>query len=780
MADPPDSQVTEPAAAKKASKKKPVCRFYNTKAGCRAGDKCRFLHPAQETTATQEASKAMEEPEAPTPSSSSSAQAPQATPQPAPSRVVARPTPKAQAEDPRSFQVSQIQRRFKATSSEIDKASTLTFGLRPTDPDFPYDIDLLECELTVPQSYPASGRPALRVRNKDIPRGFQINIERGFDSLVSESPNATLLALVNRLDQRLEAILGGKVAETVTLVSNRTAKPTTTESKPTPEAVSAPPKPIHAVPAAPTVPQLEDARRKRASSVRQLEARFSKVPAFSKTADGLTYTLPLDSPKRSAWPFALQFVKTMRIIVPERYPLEPLSLLLDNQSAEARAVERAFRERSQQQTDASVTPQVNYLTLHIKDMAAAASVKPVSEPVQPARAVLEETKAAAETQASQQTLESSEKPHVHRIPRPPEWDLQNDSDDDDFDSEESSDYDIGTEDGTADEAKPGEEQAPAAAPAERGILLSFPKLDLHGIELLELTSLNLTVKCERCKDTTDVEKLRSVTESDKMREVTCKKCATVLAVRFRADLIHANSVRAGYLDLDGCTVVDMLPSNFIPTCSECSTAYPAPGVAAVRGDAAFAVCRECHRKMTFRIIEVKFLLVSASAIRASRAPGKKKARENLGITVGTELPRQGRCSHYRKSYRWFRYALHLAQTFSPARDATHGLTESTPKPCAAELTRFSRFSCCQKVYPCDRCHDEQSDHPNEHANRMLCGFCSREQNYRPEDCSTCHAALTGKKGRGFWEGGKGTRDPMRMSRKDPRKYKRPPGTKSKK
>lgn len=33
---------------------------------------------------------------------------------------------------------------------------------------------------------------------------------------------------------------------------------------------------------------------------------------------------------------------------------------------------------------------------------------------------------------------------------------------------------------------------------------------------------------------------------------------------------------------------------------------------------------------------------------------------------------------------------------------------------------------------------------------------SREQNYRPEDCSICHAILIGKKGSGFWEGGKGT------------------------
>lgn len=39
-------------------------------------------------------------------------------------------------------------------------------------------------------------------------------------------------------------------------------------------------------------------------------------------------------------------------------------------------------------------------------------------------------------------------------------------------------------------------------------------------------------------------------------------------------------------------------SQFTPTCSACSTAYPAPGVTAVRGDSAFAICRECHGKMS--------------------------------------------------------------------------------------------------------------------------------------------------------------------------------------
>lgn len=34
------------------------------------------------------------------------------------------------------------------------------------------------------------------------------------------------------------------------------------------------------------------------------------------------------------------------------------------------------------------------------------------------------------------------------------------------------------------------------------------------------------------------------------------------------DLIHANSTRAGYLDLDGCTVVDMLPRYVTPSKSQ--------------------------------------------------------------------------------------------------------------------------------------------------------------------------------------------------------------------
>ena len=39
-----------------------------------------------------------------------------------------------------------------------------------------------------------------------------------------------------------------------------------------------------------------------------------------------------------------------------------------------------------------------------------------------------------------------------------------------------------------------------------------------------------------------------------------------------------------------------------------------------------------------------------------------------------------------------------------------------------------RFPCCGKAYPCDVCHnDAEKDHEMKYANRMICGFCAKEQ-----------------------------------------------------
>ena len=90
---------------------------------------------------------------------------------------------------------------------------------------------------------------------------------------------------------------------------------------------------------------------------------------------------------------------------------------------------------------------------------------------------------------------------------------------------------------------------------ERGTALSFPFIELYGIELLEVVILNITVKCERCKEATEIKGLKNgITKSE-----SCRKCASPLGITFRRDLVHAHAVRAGFLDLEGCIAGDMLP-----------------------------------------------------------------------------------------------------------------------------------------------------------------------------------------------------------------------------
>lgn len=437
--------------------------------------------------------------------------------------------------------------------------------MSPSDPDFPYDIEALECMLQVPKTYPSAGRPSLRALNKDIPRGFQINIERGFDIICSEAPQATLLGLMNRLDKQLESILAGEMAETIKLVVHKGPPTKAPEAEPTPVAVLPPAEPkIAPKPAMPvfTSQQKEEARSKRQANTRQLEARLGRLSGFSKASDGFSYTIPLDSPKRSTWPPELQLLRAFTLLLPELYPLEPSNIILDSDSAAARNVEEAFKVRSATGSDATLMQQINYLTLHMKDMAVNTAKDPEPAPLAPVPDKLSEGVATADhaPQVSHHAFDESEdRSHIKVIPRPPEWDISAaDSDSESYDEGEYS-YDSG--DDTETSAVAEEVNQPAGAPVEKGILLSFPHLELHSIELMELTSLNITIKCERCKDSMEVLRLRNNAsgEAANMRDETCKKCASALAIGFRADLMHSGSVRAGYLDMDGCSVTDMLP-----------------------------------------------------------------------------------------------------------------------------------------------------------------------------------------------------------------------------
>lgn len=540
--------------------------------GCRAGANCAFSHPLnQDAPSPNPAGPAKNE-------SKETSTVARNTPQPARPAAV-RPVPKAEVEDPRAFQIAQIQRRFKPHSADADDGTNLSLRMKPSDPDFPYEIDDLECELRVPRSYPNSGRPSIQVTNKDIPRGFQINIERGFDLILSSNPGITLLAAMNRLDRQLEPILAGRMAETIKIVANKgPASPATAPVQPQPQPQQPPPravandsterKNVHSKPPMVFTPQQRDeARSKRQLHVRQLEARFSRMPSFVKSSDGQSYVLPLESPKKSTWPQSLKSLRSFRMIVPETYPLESPFIVLESDSNEARNVEASFTRLPEKIPGATLTQLVNHLVLHISSMADEPSSvdqedsKVVQDAQESSSSV--EKPCISEPSSEQASHVDSDRPHLHVIPRPPEWESPQQEAAEDSEGTDSETSEAEGDSSNSDHESEDQrlrDQDVSGTPAEKGILLSFPNLELHGIELLEVSSLNITIKCERCKDTMDVHRLRNYSgNASAMRQETCKKCAITMAVGFRSDMIHANSVRAGYLDLDGCTVVDMLP-----------------------------------------------------------------------------------------------------------------------------------------------------------------------------------------------------------------------------
>lgn len=664
------------------------------------------------------------------------------------SRVVLKPIPQAQVKDPREFQLGQIRKRFSPKESRNGDVTVLKYDLAPSDPDFPFEMSALKCVLSVPPSYPMEFA-TLRVESQDIPRGFAINVETGFAGLYQEHPKASLLDLMKLLDRHLETFLSAPKAETVKLVANKdtrhlSALPSRSLNIATQSSQSSiiDTEPVKAQKS--TQPIIEyspqqkaEAAARREAETRQLEARMGRVPLFKKSGDGIAYTVPVEPRRRSELPVSLQAVKTVQLFVPLLYPLQPCRIQLDGVDAEeAKPVQLGFEQKAKACSETTLMGHVNYLAqnIHILERTVVEEATVPEAQISSAPPAPEPAKSKGK---EPQGTQDPERSHIQYITRPPEWTIVEHGDSD-LDSEDDYSYDSGDESSGAEGGALVQENAETAANAatanvERGTALSFPFIELYGIELLELVTLNLTVKCERCRETNEVKGLKDGTT----KQESCKKCASPISIGFRREFVHANAVRAGFLDLDGCIVADMLPSSFIPTCSECSTAYPTPGLTSVQGETTNNVCRECHKKFTFKIPQVKFLRISATShLPPSSGPRRKK--ETLGLTPGTELPKRGRCRHYTKSYRWF------------------------------------RFSCCQKVYACDKCHDEAEDHVNEWANRMICGWCSREGNYRPEDCGFCHGLLIGKKGGGgFWEGGKGTRDKVRMSRKDPRKYRRP-------
>ncbi|OJD23494.1 hypothetical protein ACJ73_05150 [Blastomyces percursus] len=740
----PTQMDTRPPPARRVPDRKSTrCRYFGPKKGCRAGDACPFAH---ETAPLEDRNEGR-----PTPQAQAFSISPRHSAGTQP-RVVQRPTPRAQRDNPREFELNQIRRRFHPQERSDEDGTILTFDMYPSDPDISDLLKSLACAMHVPPDYPLRGMPSLELVDENIGMRERILFQEEFENITKARISETLLKRMNVLDRSLSKIFSIENTEAATAPPDsyaseeETVTPSFREVKQPRETTMS--------------QEMEQARQRRAREITQLTSRLGRTPLFSKSSDGVSFTIPLNPLKPHLIPQSLRSVKTFNLAVPKLYPLEPCQVkILGVNDNSARATEALFEKHVIENSSASLTSHINYLSTMLHTLAAqpvestelsravtslSLNNKSTTEEITPPSATAPPPE--PQPKGIEVPAELADRPHIQVIPRPPEWMSPRQGDESDSDD---SDY-SGSEESAPDEDDDDEGGGVSVSlalpdPAGRSVALSFPSMELRGIELLELKALHLTLKCERCKGLFDIKNIKIGDDGISMppkRVESCKKCGNYLSVGFRRELMHPNSNRAGYLDLEGCLAFELLPSNFIPTCSECSTTYPSPGIVAVQGDDVSAVCRGCHHKMRFKIPEMKFLLVSAGG-GTSHTPAKvKKPKESLGIVAGQELPRRGRCLHYGKSYRWF------------------------------------RFSCCLKVFPCDRCHDAETDHPNEHANRMICGFCSREQIYRPDSCGICHSTLIRKTGSGFWEGGKGTRDRGRMNRKDPRKYKRRGGTAS--
>ncbi|KAI8635610.1 hypothetical protein F5Y19DRAFT_461196 [Xylariaceae sp. FL1651] len=673
----------------------------------------------------------------------------QAVAEAAANRAVQKPVPSSQRQDPRRYHLDQVKRRYSPSQGTLqDGTTTLRFLLKPSDPDFPFELEHLDCELQVPASYPED-KPTLSVKNKEIPRGFCVNIERGWDRLVSEKQGATLLALTTALDKSLEAFLTEQKVETVTLMSFKDTRHLSKSTTSLGESSTSVPKVALKPPPAPrkhyipeesfTGEQIASAKARRAQETRQLESRMGRMSLYQKSADGIVYTLPLEPRRRVELSPELQSVQSVQLIIPLLYPLQALRVLLnDVDSKDAEPLEEAFAAKAAQQSQLSLMSQLNYLSQNMHVLAKQAKATKQAQPMAVSdNAASERVANAPESEVTVAAPRGDGKDHIHFIPRPPEWSYAHEDEESDESDSDTWDSEDESGDGGAEVDLYESHVSGAAQQVERGTAISFPTIELHNIELLQVSILNISAKCQRCKTLNDVTGLRPEVE----KAISCRKCASPISATFRQEMVHQNSTRAGFIDVSGCTVADMLPSTFIPTCAKCSTT--SQGLVSVRGEVITNVCRECHGRFTFKIPQVKLLAISPGSTLPP-AIGPRRRQEKLGLHAGDALSGRGACAHYRRSYRWF------------------------------------RFSCCSKVHPCDKCHDETEDHPQEWANRMICGWCSREQNYAVEACAFCGRSVIGKKGKGFWEGGKGTRDKAKMSRKDKRKFRRVGGGEAKK
>ncbi|KAJ2465189.1 hypothetical protein GGI03_002801 [Coemansia sp. RSA 2337] len=827
---------------RQAPRRPVVCRFFQQGNSCRAGDTCTFLHIASTSTTSNETT-------------------PGATEQRGRGgRGKGRGGRDKGAQRGDSVRKTQIDDLLKAPKWVVKRLSSergesaFAVEMRPSDPDFPFDLTCLYMALVVPASYPTkrTSDPILEVQiaNKSIPTGVKRNVEVGFAKHVRKTAHAaiesdkpedvpSLEEYVDWLDHNLELLMQQKPAPTIKFTtfsgpskSSTIAEPDSQRSSDTsqlpnrasvpspsttrPHTALRPPvsRPVPELtgsvlnPASPSVgtDSAEDPRR--ISELRQLERRFrGNYTVVSDTPSGGTaIKLDITPTDPDIQPLDITQI-TSTITVARSYPDSPLAnsgdglprlpavtLSLESDTILGRKgkpsswqpvggrqkyldfVCRRFGEHVLESPGPTLLHHLNWLDRWLVSMISAPlpEQQASAPPVQTHRTV--PTAQAAEPASRLQKQphlyddSSSAKPWVKTISVDEagltagmtELGLATNDSESDTDSLSGSDISLDDE----HHAEGAEDVGGVSKPARRGTEIRLAETQLTNISLTHCSQLNLTVRCGRCKGAVELRGILPTTRTGKDNQLwkACDSCSTILGVRFRPDWMFVNSTTMGYLDCSGCAPTDLLPSKFSLSCEACGMAddddvvkSPADTVATVSiGSTTALNCRSCYAKMSMSLQAPQFVRLmdgialggSASAAQiSSEVERTRKAKVNkreelarLGVVPGQPLPDHGACKHFRKSTRWL------------------------------------RFPCCGKTFPCVTCHDEKEDHEHEYAQIMLCGHCSKEQRISKAEhsgiCVSCGAQVIKRVdgNHAFWQGGTGVRDRTRMSRKDTRKF----------
>ena len=107
-----------------------------------------------------------------------------------------------------------------------------------------------------------------------------------------------------------------------------------------------------------------------------------------------------------------------------------------------------------------------------------------------------------------------------------------------------------------------------------------------------------------------------------------------------------------------CAAVDvvLMDTNVTVTCLECGRENTTKGFS--YGQSKDVWCRRCHSKLTLYAEQCKFVQPreldrGAGEVSRQMQPKLKKKKEPI-LKLGTPLPENGTCEHYKKSCRWLR------------------------------------------------------------------------------------------------------------------------------